>query len=629
MEKGIGARIDRKASDAVSHEVLFEDAVATITDRPLYVGSPIPRRRFFIVLGVAILGVGALFGRVFWMQIIDGERYRTRAEENRLRVEVVPARRGLIRDRTGAVLAENIPSFDVMLIPWLLPRDPIAQETRLALLSHELNRPLAEIESIIVSSTNLGARIALARDIPYEQAIAILIRFADDPAIHVLSTQKRRYPSSGELQSLSHLLGYTGPISPDELERFPGKYQRTDVIGKSGIEASAEERLRGKHGYRQHEIDAKNHVTSLVRQEAPEDGQEVTLALDLELQRAAETSLRRWLITSSARRGAVIALNPRDGSLLAAVSLPAYDDNLFSGTVSSTYYMSLLEDADHPLVPRAWAGVYPSGSTIKPVIAAAGLAEHVITDRTSINSVGGLRIGSSFFPDWKAGGHGMTNVRKAIAWSVNTFFYELGGGYDTFIGLGVDRLAFWMKKFGFGERTGLDLPGESPGLVPTKEWKERERGERWYIGDTYNLSIGQGDLLVTPLQIAVATAEIANGGKKIRPHVMEHENMKTREQIIGDPSVIRTVQLGMRDTVIYGSGRALASFPVKVAAKTGTAQWRKDRPNHAWFTAYAPFENPEIVVTVLVEEGGEGSSAALPVAREVLEAWMRIRASGT
>ncbi len=324
-------------------------------------------------------------------------------------------------------------------------------------------------------------------------------------------------------------------------------------------------------------------------------------------------------------------MDPRDGSILALVSLPAYDDNLFSGTVSSTEYQKLVQDPDHPLLPRAWAGVYPSGSTVKPTIAVAALSEGIITPQTTVNSVGGLRIGSTFFPDWKAGGHGITNVRKAIALSVNTFFYYVGGGYESFIGLGVDRLTSWMRKFGLGRQSGIDVPGEASGFVPSKEWKEKTKGERWYTGDTYNLSIGQGDLLVTPVQVALWTAEVANGGWRVIPHFGWYEGAQADGTLlatsthVGDqiaaPDVMKTVELGMRDTVTYGSGRALVNFPVAVAGKTGTAQWRNDKPNHAWFTAYAPFDDPQIVVTVLLEEGGEGSSVAVPVAQKVLQAW--------
>jgi penicillin-binding protein 2 len=267
---------------------------------------------------------------------------------------------------------------------------------------------------------------------------------------------------------------------------------------------------------------------------------------------------------------------------------------------------------------------------VKPAIAAAALAEGIITPNTTVQSSGGIRVGTTFFPDWKAGGHGLTNVRKAIALSVNTFFYTVGGGYGNFIGLGVDRLTMWLRNFGLGKKTGLDIPGESSGFVPSKEWKERTKGERWYVGDTYNLSIGQGDLLVTPLQVALWTAEIANGGFSIVPHVVGRIGNDDKVFIatsthspvaIVNSSIIQVVQQGMRDNVMYGSGRSLSTLSFSASGKTGTAQWRNDKPNHAWFTSYAPSESPEIVVTVLLEEGIEGSLTAVPIAKKILQAW--------
>ncbi len=648
-KEGVGLAVSSDSPENVAHEVLFEDSYTRLHDRPQFVGASVFPVRLLCSFGIAAALLFALLGRAFWMQGIQGEGYRLRAEDNRLRREVIPAKRGIIRDRNGAVLAENIPTFDVQAIPWLLPKDEKEREDLLAAVARRTNQSLSDLQTTIASSTRPDDRVTLVHGVSYEQAIALAIDFADAQNVSVVNATKRKYATSPDFLSVSHVLGYVGPISREELTSSDASYRQTDVIGKTGVEASFEDLLRGKDGERQYEVDARNRVTTLVGDVPAVDGKDLTLTLDLRLQRVAEASLRKELAIAHVSRGAVVALDPRDGSILAAVSLPAYDDNQFSGTVSSTYYAALLQNEDRPLVPRAWAGVYPSGSTIKPVIATAALAEGVITPDTTVNSTGGIHIGSSFFPDWKAGGHGITNVRRALAWSVNTFFYYVGGGYESFIGLGVDRLSDWMKRFGFGAKTGVDLPGESAGFVPTKEWKERVKGERWYIGDTYNLSIGQGDLLVTPLQIAVATAEVADGGKKITPHIAKNVQIlphsdgtppsseksnqgggaMTTDQSsstqIADPAVIRTVQLGMRDTVIYGSGRALSSFPVHIAGKTGTAQWRNDKPNHAWFTAYAPFENPEIVVTVLLEEGVEGSLVAVPVAHDVLEEWRLIR----
>ena len=290
----------------------------------------------------------------------------------------------------------------------------------------------------------------------------------------------------------------------------------------------------------------------------------------------------------------------------------------------------MLNDPDRPLYNRSMGGEFPSGSTIKPVISAAALQEGIITESTTFLSNGGLRIDKWFFPDWKAGGHGMTNVRKAIAESVNTFFYIIGGGYEGTTGLGVDRLAKYFKLFGLGSQTGIDLPGEVDGFVPSKEWKETTKKENWYIGDTYHLAIGQGDLNVTPLQVANYTAYFANGGKLLVPHLVKEIRpsgsqvgtpvpVKIIRSGIVNPAYVQIVREGMRQTVVAGSARSLQQVPVPMAGKTGTAQWSTKKDPHAWFTGFAPYDDPTIVITILVEEGKEGSTIAVPIAREVLQ----------
>jgi len=268
----------------------------------------------------------------------------------------------------------------------------------------------------------------------------------------------------------------------------------------------------------------------------------------------------------------------------------------------------------------------------RPVIASAALQEGVITAKTTVLSAGGIKVGDRIFKDWLAGGHGTTDVKKALAWSVNTFFYYVGGGYEKFDGLGLGRIIKYLYAFNFGSKTGIDLPGEDTGFVPTAEWKEKTKKERWYIGDTYNLSIGQGDLLVTPLQIAIETAAVANGGKIIQPHLLD-KLVDAGKKIAAAyaPAVIRQnfvsaenleiVRQGLKECVLSGSCQPLKSLPFTSAGKTGTAQWNNAKENHAWFTAFAPFDNPQIAITILIEEGKEGSTTALPIARDFLEWW--------
>ncbi len=621
----------------VQHEVMYEEGATSIRDRPLYLGDPFTWKRFLslqICVAVVLLG---LLGRAFWMQQWQGDVYARLAESNRLREEPLWPKRGIIRDRTGIVLADNIPRFQVTMVPRELAKgDQLSLDLGQAarLLGGSIN-DLRELAS--ATGTARDETILVVDGLSYERAMSLAVALPHLPGFYLEIRPKRRYPLTPTIPSLAHVLGYVGKVSEQEYATHAAEgYRRVDEIGKSGIEGTYEMELRGTVGERVSEVDAFGRRRAGLRETPSIDGKEMRLTLDSQLQSASEAALQTQLERAKATRGAVVAMDPRDGSILALVSWPGYDNNIFSGTVSSTLYRQLADSPDHPLFPRAWSGTYPSGSTAKIIISAAALAEKIITPATTVFSVGGIRVGPWFFPDWKAGGHGTTNVRSAIAWSVNTFYYYIGGGYESFVGLGSDRLGAWMRRFGLGEKTGIDLPAEAAGFVPSKEWKQETKHEPWFLGDTYNLSIGQGDLLVTPLQVAQYAAAVANGGTLLRPHVLE--SMKAiqggersgptftpRATHLAEKEVLETVRLGMRDAVTYGSARALSVLPFAAAGKTGTAQWSSNKQTHAWFTGFAPFESPEIVVAVLVEEGGEGSSFAVPVAKDVLQAWWKLK----
>lgn len=625
QESARGLRVYMDRSEEIKHDVMYEDDITHLNDRKMFVGKGIGRMRVFGSFTVVCMVLGILLARAGWMQVVNGEEYRQRADDNRFRIQTLPARRGIIRDREGVVLAENIPSFFVQM-RWIdLPVNSDERRDVIATVARTIGGTTEDIIARMhATGTAVDDWVDVAKDVPYDRAIALGVHLPELSGVALLTAAKRQYPLSEETPSLSHILGYVGSISPEEYdERKEVGYRRTDEIGKTGVERSYEGRIRGVAGERRIEVDAFGRPRAMVEERDPVDGGDVTLTIDAELQNAVETALADGLEVASSTRGIVIVMDPRDGSLLAAVSLPAYDNNIFAGKVSSTAYAALIQDENRPLFPRAWAGQFPSGSVIKPLVAAAALQEEVVTPHTTVHSVGGIYVGPWFFPDWQAGGHGATDVRRAIAWSVNTFFYYVGGGYNSFHGLGVIRLTDWMKRFALGSVSGLDIPGETSGNVPTREWKEEVKGERWYIGDTYNLSIGQGDLLVTPLQIARVTAAIANGGSLVIPHVVQGSD-GSPEQIDIRPDVLETVRMGMRDAATYGSARRLSRLPFDAAGKTGTAQWRADRPNHAWFTSFAPFDNPEVVVTVLIEEGEEGSTFAAPVAKAVMDAWWEI-----
>ncbi len=371
---------------------------------------------------------------------------------------------------------------------------------------------------------------------------------------------------------------------------------------------------------------------SVLEIQEPTPGKNLVLSIDAEAQAELQKDLQTQLDKIGKKRGSAIAINPQNGEIIALVSLPAFNNNDFSGGIKTDIYKKYIEDSDRPLFNRAIAGTFPSGSTIKPVMAAAALQEKIITEDTTVLSVGGFKVGGVMFKDWKVGGHGITNVEKSLANSINTFYYYIGGGYGNFVGLGVDRIAEYLRKFGLGQKTGIDLPGEAEGLVPDPAWKNSKLGESWYIGDTYNLSIGQGFLLVTPLQVAVWTEAVANGGKIFTPqivHKIVNPVDKTENVVPASPpkSVdisednINIARKGMLACVQYGSCQSLKLLPFSTGAKTGTAQWNNNSLSHGWFTAFAPYENPQIVVTAMIEEGGEGGIVTMPVARNFLSWW--------
>ena len=324
-----------------------------------------------------------------------------------------------------------------------------------------------------------------------------------------------------------------------------------------------------------------------------------------------------------AKKAAAVATNPKTGEVLALISLPSFDGNWFAQGISSSQYQSLLSDSNSPLLNRALSGTYPPGSTVKPMLAVAGLTEGVITPKTKILDDGVIRIGNFTFYGYDREGLGLMDVYSAIARSSDIFFYTLGGGSpkSQIAGLGPEKLAEWYRKFHLGKALGVDLPSEKDGLVPDPDWKQQAKKEQWYLGDTYHVSIGQGDLLVTPLQVNSWTSTIANGGKIMEPHILSEKEPKVLAENFLDPQWIQVAADGMRQAVSTGSARLLSTLPIEVSGKTGTAQFdaRNLYLTHAWFTSYAPSQDPRIALTILVESGGEGSSVAVPVAKQVYE----------
>ena len=428
---------------------------------------------------------------------------------------------------------------------------------------------------------------------------------------------------------MSHLMGYTGKINAQEIAQYGNDYTMLDYVGKAGLEDFYENELKGVSGKKQVEVDALGKESRVISQTPVEDGHNLLLSINLEAQAKLEQLLADELKIAGKSKGVAIASDPRNGEIIAMVSLPAYPNNIFARGITSAEYKFLSDQPDQPLFNRAITGEYPAGSTIKPVVAAGALDAGVVDEHRQFLSVGGLRINQWLFPDWKAGGHGLTDVRKALADSVNTYFYIVGGGYQDVAGLGFDRLLNYFKLFGLGAQTGIDLPNEGNGFLPTREWKLKTTGERWYIGDTYHLSIGQGYLLATPLQINYYTNYFANGGSFYRPHlvrsilngsdqVLRNEDIQPVKSNVVPAGIVQVVREGMRQGVTNGSSRRLSALPFAVAGKTGTAQFNANKDPHAWWTGFAPYDEPTISLTVLIEEGVEGSRTSIAVADNFL-----------
>ncbi|MFZ6036064.1 MAG: penicillin-binding protein 2 [Patescibacteria group bacterium] len=626
----IGDAHMKRVSRRYTHTAWVENSYAPNFGEHSYISSnfDVGRLRWVFIAAIAFFGI--LIVRTGYLQIVEGGDFRAAAEENRIRIHEIKAPRGVLYDRNGEVLAHNVPNFILTVTPADLPREAQERQRLYDTIASTTGTDVNEIElKISELDKNSYSAFSIIEHIPYETALLLQITSQSLPGIAVQADTFREY-TKGEY--FSNVLGYLSKISKLELETRPD-YLFDDVIGKAGIEQLYESDLRGTYGKKEVEVDSLGKENSVVSEASPIPGKNIHLTLDAGLQERLGTALREVIdARHESSGGAAVAMDPRTGEILALLTYPTYDNNEFNSGIAPERYQELISNPDQPLFNRPISGEYPSGSTIKPLIALAGLAEGITTPQTSFLSTGGIQIGQWFFPDWKAGGHGQTNLAKALAESVNTYFYMVGGGDETHEGLGVDRIRNYLELFGLNNTLGVDLPGESKGFLPTKEWKEETKGERWYIGDTYHLSIGQGDLLVTPLQVATYTSAIANGGTVYRPYlVRSFTNTREGTTILVEPTILRNnfvradhitaVQNGLREAVLSGSARRLQELPVSSAAKTGTAQFGSSEKTHSWFTAYAPYENPEIVITVIVESGGEGNDSALPVALQALNYW--------
>lgn len=576
----------------------------------------------------ALLFVLSLIYRLFFLQVEEGLANFEVAEGNRTRVIYSSAPRGLIVDANGKTIVDNKTSYQLVCT--------LSKKKELDLVPDEVFNLIGAKKDEVwekIEKASIAGNVVIREKIEKEDALLLKKDLASYQGFEISPMYLRDYP----FRNLSHVLGYIGKVTQDDVEEKPS-LAINQIIGKTGIEEAYDEYLQGTPGAQKVEVDASGKLVRYLSQTEATIGNTVVSSIDLDLQNFVYDTLKKTTDEMNTN-GVAIVMDPNNGSVKALVNIPDFDSNLFSSGMSSDEYSNLLNDPSKPLLNRAISGEYPSGSSIKPFIATVGLADGVITEDTSFETPAKIDLGQWSFPDWKHH-EGLTDVKRAIAESNNIFFYALGGGWGPIKeGLGPERIKEGLEKFGFNKKIGIDILGEASGFIPTPEWKKKTTGENWYTGNTYNMSIGQGDLTVTPMQIANATVAIANGGTLYKPHFVNKittsdgqviKEFKPEDSIASKDIYVKEyidiVREGMRQTITSGSARStFVDSPLEVAAKTGTAQFGNEGKTHAWFTSFAPYNNPEIVVTVLIEGGGEGSRVSAPIASDIIKWWAENR----
>jgi len=593
------------------------------------------RRRVAVALALSLVGLLMLLGRLWYLQVLHGEDMRLLSESNRIRLHRVQATRGTVLDRAGRVLIDSRPSFDAVLVP----EDTRHVEETIENLAHLLGQSSADMHSLLTQATSRPAfeEITVRRDLSWDELVALETHQLDLPGVSLQITPRRKYPLG---TMLAHLLGYVGEASPQELAADP-RYRMGDLVGKTGLEKRWEKNLRGINGGQQVEVDAVGRKLRVLREVEETPGDTIKLTIDLDLQYAAAHAL-------GDRNGAVVALDPTTGAILAFVNNPSFDPNVFARGVRPDEWRALSTDKHHPLTDRATQGQYPPGSTFKIVVATAAIEEGVVNPFTRIYCPGGLQFGNHYFRCWKKGGHGAMNLHDALVNSCDVYFYQVAQR------LGIDTIAAYARRFGLGLPTGIDLEHEKAGTIPDTAWKRARMKQPWYAGETLSNAIGQGYVTATPLQLANMIAAAAVG-TRYRPHFVKQVETPEGEVIYTEqpealgalgvrPTTAKQVRDALRDVVNapQGTGKKARLKNVEVAGKTGTSQVVKlgqkrlkaaqvawAHRDHAWFVAYAPFDAPRIAVAAIVEHAdGGGGAIAAPLVREVLEAYFHLDPDG-
>jgi len=613
-------RVDRKYQKDIELQEIFLDQLAQkreaelgIPERRLEV--PVSRKILKGLLFCIIAFLFVLFAKTFQFQILENEKYSVLANENKFIFHSIKAERGVIYDSQGEQIVFNQPSFDLILDKDKLPENESERIRVLKEVSGIINQDYHEFEN----------KTLVVKNLDHQTLVLLETKIVQFPGFQI-ERSSIRYYKEGSI--FAHLIGYTGKESNEE------------YVGRDGLEKSYEEILRKNPGETRIEKDVYGNLLSKEIISLPESGKSLILWLDSGLEKKIEQALDDILQSTGAEKAVGVALDPKTGGVMALVSLPTYDNNLFSKGSDQQALGDLLIDPKQPLFNRAVSGLYSTGSVIKPLIALAALEEGIISASKKINCQGKIIIPHRYDPevstekqDWRI--HGLTNMRKAIAESCNVYFYTIGGGYKDQEGLGPSIIKNYLELFGWGKETGIDLPAEANGLIPFPDWKKEVKEENWWDGDTYNLSIGQGDIKVSPLQVAAAFVSIANKGTLYKPQVVKQiidkeKNLieEIRPEILRqnfiNPENLEIVRQGMRMAVTgegspYASATLLNSLPVSAAAKTGTAETFRPDYYHNWIAVFAPYDDPELVLIIMIENVKGLQSAALPAAKQVLQ----------
>lgn len=594
------------------------------------------QRRTMVMLGVVLVMLGILVARMYQLQIVEHDIYTTLSDKNRVQVQSVAPPRGLVYDRNNELLAENRPVFGVTVVP---ERVDGMEETlsRLSSILAISEDDMERFQRRLREPRRPFQPLPLRYDLNEQEIASLAVQRHELPGVEVSAELVRYYPHS---ELTAHALGFVGRINREELQRIdPVNYAGTNYIGKSGIERFYEALLHGQVGYQHVETNARGRTLRVLERQNPVPGEDIVLHLDLRLQRLAHQLL-------DGQRGAIVAVEPKTGGLLALASVPGFDANQFVTGISVDNYRELSQDVDKPLFNRALRGQYPPGSTLKPMLAVAALDSGVTTRDRTIWDPGffQLQSGGRRYRDWKRSGHGWVDLTDAVAESCDIYFYEIA------VEMGVDTMYDYLAQFGFGEDATLDVSGALSGLLPSRDWKRAVRNEPWYPGDSVNMGIGQGFMLATPLQLATATSLLANRGRWVEPRLLRSiKGDRSAEEFLPppdhDPLILKNPDdwefvVDAMAEVMHGTRgtarRAASGAPYRMAGKTGTAQVfslaedeeydeeeiRERLRDHALFVGFAPVDDPQIAVSVIVENGGSGSGTAAPVARAMFDAWL-------